>query len=240
MSTMPLRVLIVEDSEDDATLLLRELKRGDYNVTSERVETPVAMGAALDRAEWDLVICDYSLPHFSGDDALTLLRTKGSTAPFIFVSGTIGEDAAVAALKLGAQDYVMKGNLKRLLPSIKRELQEVERQRDRQRLEQEVQQLKRFEAIGRLAGGIAHDFNNVIGAILAWAQLGYEESPAGSKFRERFMNIHNHAKRSAGLTSQLLAFARRQVMQPRNVSLNEMVSETKNLLETAIGEHIEL
>src|SRR5271169_3383036 len=148
---VPLRVLMVEDSEDDAALLARVLRRGGYDVTLERVDSPAAMGAAIEREKWDLVICDFSMPHFSGMDALKLLRAKDSEIPFIFVSGTIGEETAVAALKLGAQDYVMKGNLKRLLPSIERELHEVERQKERHRLEQEVQQLKRFEAIGRLA-----------------------------------------------------------------------------------------
>src|SRR5438128_225490 len=126
--TTPLKVLIVEDSENDAMLIVREL-RHDYDVVHERVDTPIAMGGALDRSDWDLVICDHAMPYFSGDDALTLLRTKGSEAPFIFVSGTIGEDTAVAALKLGAQDYVMKGNLKRLRPAVARELQEVAQRR---------------------------------------------------------------------------------------------------------------
>ena len=234
----PLRVLIVEDSEDDALLIVRELRR-DYEITFERVDTPTTLGSALDRTNWDLVICDYSMPHFSGSDALALLRGKGSHAPFIFVSGTIGEDVAVAALKMGAQDYVMKGNLKRLLPAVRRELLETEQQRERKRLEQEVQQLKKFEAIGRLAGGIAHDFNNVIGAILGWAELGYQEAPEGSVFRDRFKKIHNHAKRSAGLTSQLLAFARRQLLQPLNLNLNELVRESSSLLETALGAHIQ-
>src|SRR3989449_3789005 len=111
MST-PLRVLIVEDSEDDTSLLVRELRRGGYELTFERVDTPAGMSAALDHKEWDLVICDYSMPHFSGMDALSLLHAKASEAPFIFLSGTIGEETAIAALKQGAQDYVMKDNLK--------------------------------------------------------------------------------------------------------------------------------
>src|SRR5215467_7737256 len=110
MST-PLRVLIVEDSEDDTALVVRELRRGGYEPTLERVDSPARMTAALGKSQWDLVICDYSMPHFSGTDALKLLRAKGSDAPFIFLSGTIGEETAIAALKQGAQDYVMKDNL---------------------------------------------------------------------------------------------------------------------------------
>ena len=128
--SLPLHLLMVEDSEDDAALLVRELRRGGYEVTYERVDSPAGMEAALAQKQWDLVICDYSMPHFSGTEALKLLRAKSLELPFIFVSGTIGEEAAVAALKQGAQDYVMKDNLSRLLPSIHRELHEAEQRRD--------------------------------------------------------------------------------------------------------------
>jgi len=143
-------------------------------------------------------------------------------------------------LKQGAQDYVMKDNLKRLLPAIQRELGEAEQRRERKRLEHQVQELQKFEAIGRLAGGIAHDFNNALGVILGWAQLGYDNVPDDSPVRENFRMIRDQAQRSAGLTRQLLAFARRQVLQPRSVNLNDLVSKIAGLLKTAIGEQAEL
>jgi signal transduction histidine kinase len=230
---------MVEDSEDDAALLAREIRRGGYEVTLRRVDSRAGMSEAIEREKWDLVISDYSMPHFSGTDALKLLRAKNSEVPFIFVSGTIGEEIAVAALKLGAQDYVMKNNLKRLVPSIQRELREVEQRRERKDLETQVHRLQKFEAIGRLAGGIAHDFNNALGVILGWAELGYDEAPSGSSSGEKFALIRDQAQQSAGLTRQLLAFARRQVLQRRSISLNHLVSETKSLLQTAIGEQIE-
>ena len=102
---IPLRALIVEDSEDDALLLVRELQRGGYDVTFERVETAGAMTDALDNRQWDIVLADYTMPHFRGTNALRLLREKGFDIPFIFVSGTIGEDKAVASMKSGANDY---------------------------------------------------------------------------------------------------------------------------------------
>ena len=212
--TTPLRVLIVEDSEDDMALLVRELRRGGYEPTFERVETPASMTTALGKNQWDLVICDYSMPHFSGTAALRLLRDKGSEVPFIFLSGTIGEETAIAALKQGAQDYVMKDNLKRLLPAIQRELGEAEQRRERKRLEHQVQELQKFEAIGRLAGGIAHDFNNALGVILGWAQLGYDNVPDNRPVRENFRMIRDQAQRSAGLTRQL---ANRGAYKGRNL-----------------------
>ena len=133
---IPLRVLIVEDSEDDVALLLRELRRGGYDLTFERVDTPGAMKTALDKQTWDLVIADYSMPHFSAPDALALLHKRALDLPFIIVSGNIGEDIAVAAMKAGAHDYLMKGTLARLLPAIERELREAEGRRERKRAEE--------------------------------------------------------------------------------------------------------
>lgn len=128
--TQVLRVLLVEDSPDDATFLLRELQRA-YQVTHDRVDTADALTVSLDRQPWDLILADYSMPQFNGMAALNLVRGKGLDLPFIFVSGTIGEDTAVEAMKAGANDYIMKGNLKRLLPAVERELREAESRRAR-------------------------------------------------------------------------------------------------------------
>ena len=129
-----LKVLLVEDSEDDALLLVRSLRKGGYDPTWERVDTPQDMEAALDGAGWDLVISDHSMPAFSSSAALELLRRKGFVdLPFIIVSGQIGEDAAVAAMKAGAHDYLMKDNLARLNSAIERELRDAEVRRSRRR-----------------------------------------------------------------------------------------------------------
>ena len=130
---VPLRVLIAEDSEDDARLLLLELQRAGFDPAYERVDNHGAMQAALDRQAWDLVIGDYSMPAFSGPAALALLRARDLDTPFIFVSGTIGEDVAVEAMKAGAQDFLTKGNLRRLIPAIERELRDAEVRRERRR-----------------------------------------------------------------------------------------------------------
>ena len=135
--TPPLRVLIVEDSADDAELLLRELRRNGYALNAHQVETAEELVTALDGSEWDLILSDYTLPRFSGTRALSLVRERTTDIPFIFVSGTIGEDTAVAAMKAGAQDYVTKGNLHRLIPAIERELRDAAVRRARNHAETE-------------------------------------------------------------------------------------------------------
>jgi signal transduction histidine kinase/FixJ family two-component response regulator len=140
--------LIVEDSEDDALLLVQELKRGGLYASFQRVESREAMDVALSSHSWDIVFADYTMPHFRGTDALAVVKERNLDIPFIFVSGTIGEDAAVAAMKAGAHDYIMKGNLKRLVPAVEREVREAALRR-RQREDEE--KIERQEArIGAL------------------------------------------------------------------------------------------
>ncbi len=149
---VPLRVLIAEDSEDDAQLLLRELERAGYQLTSERIDTPSGMQAALDRHPWDLVIGDYSMPGFSGPAALALLRARDPDTPFIFVSGTIGEDVAVEAMKAGAQDFLTKGNLRRLTPAIARELRDAAVRRERRRAQTDLLERARLAELSSEVG----------------------------------------------------------------------------------------
>ncbi len=137
--SVPLRVLLVEDSEDDALLLLRVLRRGGYDPIYERVDTATGMAAALDGREWDVVISDHSMPTFSSTAALEMLRDRDIVdLPFIIVSGKIGEDTAVASMKAGANDYLMKDNLARLNTAIERELRDAEARRERSRAERDL------------------------------------------------------------------------------------------------------
>jgi PAS domain S-box-containing protein len=130
-----LRVLMIEDNEDDAQLLLRELQRGGYDVEFERVETANAMQLALTQKTWDLILSDYTMPQFDAPHALEVLKASGLDLPFIIISGTIGEDTAVTALKAGANDFFVKGKFARLGPAIKRELRETESRRERRQAE---------------------------------------------------------------------------------------------------------
>jgi PAS domain S-box-containing protein len=128
----PLRVLIIEDSLDDTFFLVRELQKGGYNVAFDRVETASAMQAALEAHNWDLVISDYALPQFNGPAALALFKQKDLDIPFIIVSGVIGEERAVEMLKAGANNYVLKANLARLVPAVQQELRLTQERRIRQ------------------------------------------------------------------------------------------------------------
>ncbi len=143
--TRPLRLLVVEDSEDDAALLLRELSRRGWEVDHERVETAEAMREALARRTWDLIISDFSMPTFSAMGALAVLRETELDLPFIVASGTIGEESAVEALKAGAGDFLVKGKFSRLGPAIERELREAAARRELRLAE--VERLRAAQAL---------------------------------------------------------------------------------------------
>ena len=160
--SQPLRVLIVEDSEDDALLLLRELRRA-YTPQFERVASAAQMKTALEKY-WDVIISDYSMPGFDGLDALRLFQDTKLDIPFIIVSGAIGEDIAVHAMKAGANDYVMKGKLARLVPAIERELREAESRRERHRGEMALAHMAAIvESSDDAIIGMALD-----GTVLSW------------------------------------------------------------------------
>jgi len=143
----PLRVLIVDDSEDDGLLLLRRLRGAGFEPEFERVQTSESMIAALATRAWDIIISDYSMPHFTGLEALGVLKRSGLDLPFILVSGTIGEDLAVEAMKAGANDYVMKSNLQRLTTAIERELREVEVRKERNQAQEWLKYLAQFDPL---------------------------------------------------------------------------------------------
>lgn len=144
----PLRVLIIEDSEDDTLLIMHELKRGGYDPKYERVETAGAMNDALNQQEWDIIISDHSMPHFNSFNALDVLKKGGLDLPFFLVSGTIDEEMAVSAMKAGAHDYIMKGNLGRLVPAVQRELREADTRRERKKAKDALQESEaRFQEL---------------------------------------------------------------------------------------------
>jgi PAS domain S-box-containing protein len=133
-----LRVLHVEDSEQDMALIARHLKRAGYDLISDRVETLDSMKAALESQEWNVILCDYSMPHFNALAALALVKEMKLDVPFIIISGTIGESSAVEAMRAGAHDYMMKDALTRLAPAIEREINEAENRLARREAEDQL------------------------------------------------------------------------------------------------------
>ena len=234
------RVLLVEDSASDAELMLRALRGAGLEPVHERVDNPEAMRQALKRQSWDVVLSDYSMPAFDAPAALVLLQQHSEDIPFIVVSGSVGEDTAVAVMKAGAADYVMKDRLTRLAPAVTRAIDGARLRRDRRRLEQQLQEAQKLEAVGKLAGGVAHDFNNVLTAILGSAELLLLDSPPGAPTREELDIIRGAATRAQDLIRQLLAFSARQVLQPVVLDLNHLVKNVGKMLRRLIGEDIKL
>ncbi|MCI0487052.1 MAG: response regulator [Blastocatellia bacterium] len=354
-----LRVLIVDDSTNDAILIERELRRGGYDLFFKRVDTAADMEAALDGEEWDAVVADYVIPGFGGLAALALLKEKGLDLPFVIVSGALGEETAVEVMRAGAHDYIMKDRLARLVPAIEREAN-VRRERkradsalresearfkrlvepniigiivadtrgsiteandaflkmvgyareelplrwdemtppeyrpgdeevierlkvsdiiapfekeyirkdgsrvpvliggsllessrddcicfvidltERKRLERQLHQSQKMEAIGRLAGGVAHDFNNLLTAITGYSDLLLMRLSDTDPQHSSLQEIKNAGDRAAALTRRLLVFSHKQVLQPKVLDLGETIASSVEMLRRLIGERVEL
>ncbi|NRR29122.1 hybrid sensor histidine kinase/response regulator [Oxalobacteraceae bacterium] len=213
-------MLLVEDSDSDAELVLRCLRKAGIDVTHERIETGDAMRAALASAStrWDIVISDHNLPAFSASAALALLREVDQDLPFIVVSNNIGEETAVALMRAGAHDYVMKGDLARLPPAVKRELSEAAQRRERKRADEALRELneqletrveertselrqamaqiiesEKLASLGMLVAGVSHELNTPIGNMVLAATALYD------KLKELVAAAENNALTRSGL-----------------------------------------
>jgi PAS domain S-box-containing protein len=361
--TEVLRALIIEDSETDAELLLIALRRSGYQVAHERVQTAPTLRKALEKT-WDVLLSDYSMPGFDGLEALRISKELKPDVPFIIISGTLGEEAAVAALQSGADDFLLKGKLSRLGTAIERARRELEGRlarraaeralrdseeryrliiettnegvwlldrssrtafvnrrvtsllgysapelagqplldfvhessrsavRDcittrahgplnqvearlvcsdgkelwvlldaapileneshtgalvmvmdisqRKRLEEQLRQAHKMEAVGNLAGGVAHDFNNLLSVILGYAQMIIAELKPGDPIKADLEELNLAGERARDLTKQLLAFSRRQVLEPRTLDLNQVLRGMESMLRRLLREDIEL
>jgi len=215
MLSTPLRVLLVEDSESDAALIVRQLGMAGYAVSQERVETAGQMRAALQGPEWDIVIADYNLPAFDAPAALVILQQTGLDLPFIIVSGHIGEETAVALMRAGAHDYLMKDHLARLAPVVERELGEARMRRERRRageqLKSNAEELARSNAeLEQFAYVVSHDLQEPLRLVAGYMRLLAERySDQLDKDAQEFIAYAaDAAARMKKMIADLLAYSR--------------------------------
>jgi two-component system cell cycle sensor histidine kinase/response regulator CckA len=243
-----LKVLIVEDSDCDARLLLNELKRGGYEPLAKRVETRQTMENALEKQEWDIVIADYVMPCFSGVDALKLVQDRMLDLPFIIVSGNIDDDVAVSAMKAGAQDYLHKNNLARLNAAIERELRQAETRRERRQAEQALKeseeqyrqqylQSQKMEAVGQMAASIAHEINNRLTVVLGHLDLCLGDVKQKSTLYQTLLMIQKNIKLTGRLNNKLLLFGQRQAQYKAPINLNQNIREIRDMLKRRLNDY---
>ncbi len=242
-----LRLLLLEDDPVDADLVAATLAEAGLVCTTCRVDTSNEFVAALNEGAFDLILADYSIPGFDGMTALSLARQLAPDVPFLFVSATIGEELAIDAMHQGATDYVLKQRLGRLVPSVQRALRERDERRERKKAEEaliqsekQFRQAQKMEAVGRLAGGIAHDFNNLLTVIMGYSHVIAAELGRHHPLHSKIEETQKAGERAAMLVRQLLTFSRKQPLEPKNLSLNNVVSNLESMLQRLIGSDIRL
>lgn len=236
----PLRILHLEDDPNDAALVQSTLEAEGIICVTNRVQGHDDFVAALEQGGIDLILSDFSLPAFDGLSAARIVRARWPAIPLIFVSGTLGEERAIDSLKNGAIDYVLKERLGRLVPAVRRAMQDVKERTERARLEAQFIQAQKMEVIGQLAGGVAHDFNNILGVIMGYCDLLILGLDPDSPLKKYTDEIRNASERAGGLTRQLLVFSRKQTVQPVVLDLNDVVQGLDEMLRRLIGEDIEM
>jgi two-component system, cell cycle sensor histidine kinase and response regulator CckA len=237
--TTPLNILLVEDSADDADLHIAELRRAGFDPKWRRVQTEPDFLAELKKSP-DIILSDYSMPQFNGLRAAELLRQSGMDIPFILISGTVGEDVAVEAMKHGATDYLLKDRIARLGQAVERALREIQERAERKRLETQFIEAQKMEVVGHLASGVAHDFNNILGVIIGYSDLMMPELAAESLSHKCADEIRQAAERAVALTRQLLLFSRKQKVQATVLDLNGVIEGMDKMLRRLIDENVEL
>lgn len=239
----PLRLLLADDSAHDAELILEELRGAGFAPRMTRVQCAADFEHALRQGAWDVVLADFNMPEFGGLEALKIHQGVADDVPFLLVSGTIGEEVAVSAMIAGARDYVLKDNLTRLGPAVRRELREISERKaaeeNRRALEAQLRQAQKMEAVGTLAGGIAHDFNNILTAIFGYVQLAELELQPDHPARAHLAGVLRGSERARDLIRQILTFSRRREQQRAIVRPEPIVREALRLLRASLPATIE-
>ncbi len=246
----PLNVLMVEDEPGDAELALWHLREAGLEPSWRRVETEEGYRAALAEPP-DVILCDHRLPQFGSERALELLGQLGLDVPFIIVSGALGEEEAVAAMRLGAADYLLKDRLTRLGSAVRRAVEDRRMRAEKLRVEQQLREseklaeeklrrAQRLESIGTLAAGIAHDFNNVLGIILGHVALAQEPGVDPARRERSLEAVRTAAERAAGLVHQILTFAGKTKLRLQPLDLNRAVEELARLVHETFPRAVEI
>ncbi len=234
----PLHILHLEDDPNDADIIQFALEAAGIQCAVTRVQTQDDFVAALERGGIDLVLSDFTIPTFDGLSATKIVQARWPNLPVILVSGTLGEELAIEALKNGATDYVLKDRLARLVPAVRRAMKEVEARAERQRLKALFIEAQKMEVVGQLAGGVAHDFNNILAIIMGNSDLLAIELGAKNPLLKYTEEIGQASERAAGLTRQLLVFSSKQTVQPVVLDLNQVVADLDKMLRRLIHENI--
>ncbi len=245
--TQPLRFIHLESNPADAALIATTLRDAGILCQLKQAQTREEFLAALRQEGFSLVLADTAVPGFDGATALSLARTLHPDVPFLFVSDTQGEEFAIDMMQHGATDYISKQRLGRLVPSIKRTLRELDERLERRRAEdalrvseKQFRQAQKMEAVGRLAGGLAHDFNNLLTVIMGHSQVLLGELPSGNPIRAKIEEMQKAGERAVSLIRQLMAFSRKQPLEPKILPLNSVVGNVESMLRRLIGEDIQL
>lgn len=232
------RVLIVEDDPLDAELVVDELRASNLRFESRCVDDEAGFLAALEAFKPDIVVSDLSLPGFSGERALDLLTAAKLGTPFIYFSGTIGEEAAIAAMNRGASDYVLKNNPARLAPSVQRALRDAHDRRAREFAETGLVRAQRFESLGLLTGGLSHDLRNILQPLLITAEsISDHEDPQVRRFG---VLVGECAQRGLEMVASMLSFARGARNQNERIKVGQMFGAIGMLLKPTVPSRIHL
>ena len=238
--TDPIRIVVIDDSEADCALLDIDLRRGGIDAVCERVESADEMRRMLREKEYNIALCDYVLPGFSVEAALLIKEEEDPDLPFIVISGIVRTADVVEVLRSGADDFIEKDDLARLVPSVERALRNRQERAARRLAEEKLLQAQKMEAVGQLTGGITHDFNNLLTAVLGNLEIARKQVDDESETSELIDAAIRAGQRGSEMTKRLLAFARKQPLSPRPTDVNHLVSGMTELLQRTLGGHVKL
>lgn len=260
MAIEALSILIIEDSEEDTELLVRLLRKNNYEPKYRQIWKEPALRQALSETHWDLIISDFHMPAFSGLDALRIVRDMEIDTPFIVVSGVVGEDKAVEMMLAGANDYVMKDNMSRLIPAIKRELVEAKTRRDKKKAEQELEKYRnhleelvhertkelqsvqsellrkeRMALLGQIVATVSHEICNPLGVIRNSTFLMNRKLNDDHPVKEHITVIEREIDAANRIISNLSETTRSKVPNRQETNLDSLIDEVMSVVKLPQG-----